>query len=59
MFGKGIYFGDNSGKIDQFCDIDKEYNTGSLLHQRLYPDEGNCRPTSFGLIIHSGPEHFA
>ncbi|KAJ1466765.1 hypothetical protein T484DRAFT_1987620 [Baffinella frigidus] len=40
-FGNGVYFGDDSGKIDQYCDIDKKYDTSSLLHRRLY--DGNCR----------------
>mmetsp|Transcript_33632 Transcript_33632/g.76888 ORF Transcript_33632/g.76888 Transcript_33632/m.76888 type:complete len:141 (+) Transcript_33632:116-538(+) len=42
-FGNGVYFGDNSGKMDQYCDIDKEYSKGNLLHQMIYPEDGNCR----------------
>ncbi|KAJ1464380.1 hypothetical protein T484DRAFT_1922979 [Baffinella frigidus] len=42
-FGNGVYLGDNSGKMDQYCNIDKEYSKGNLLHQMIYPEDGNCR----------------
>ncbi|KAJ1485826.1 hypothetical protein T484DRAFT_2389820 [Baffinella frigidus] len=40
-FGQGVYFADDSGKIDQYVSVDDKYSTSSPLHQMLY--DGNCR----------------
>ncbi|KAJ1485311.1 hypothetical protein T484DRAFT_1945857 [Baffinella frigidus] len=41
LFGKGVYFADDSGKIDQYVTKDEKYIKSSPLHQRLF--DGNCR----------------
>jgi hypothetical protein len=36
LFGDGCYFADDAGKMDQYGDVDQQYDGTNSLHERLY-----------------------
>jgi hypothetical protein len=56
LFGHGVYFADDCGKIDQYVTRDERHDASSALHQMLYrkaKHEGNVFYALVCCLVHS------